>query len=107
MSRAPESSFFDGHIDALSYIHFIHEIFQFITKILFNRKILENDLHIKLIQIILVLITFDEFLFSVASSTLSFRAESYDEVVESMKKNPRIDMDTATPGNPSVQNDRI
>ena len=27
------------------------------------------------------------------------------EVAESMRKNPRIDMDSATPGKPSVQND--
>ena len=29
------------------------------------------------------------------------------EVAESMRKNPRIDMDSATPGKPSVQNDMI
>ena len=28
-------------------------------------------------------------------------------VAEFMRKNPRIDMDSATPGKPSVQNDRI
>ena len=33
--------------------------------------------------------------------------ESKDEVVESMRQNPRIDMDSATPGKPSVQNDMI
>ena len=32
---------------------------------------------------------------------------SKDEVVESMRQNPRIDMDSATPGKPSVQNDMI
>ena len=32
---------------------------------------------------------------------------SIDEVVESMRQNPRIDMDSATPGKPSVQNDMI
>jgi hypothetical protein len=64
MSRPPESSFFDGHVDALSYIHFIYERIQCITKISFNRKILENDLQNKLIQNFLVPIPFDEFLFS-------------------------------------------
>ena len=29
------------------------------------------------------------------------------EVTESMRQNPRIDMDSATPGKPSVQNDMI
>ena len=29
------------------------------------------------------------------------------EVAESMRQNPRIDMDSATPGKPSVQNDMI
>ena len=29
------------------------------------------------------------------------------EVAESMRKNPKIDMDSATPGKPSVQNDMI
>ena len=32
---------------------------------------------------------------------------SEDEVAESMRQNPRIDMDSATPGKPSVQNDMI
>ena len=64
MSRPPESSFVDGHVDALSYIHFIHERIQCITKISFNRKILENDLQIKLTQNFLVPIPFDGFSFS-------------------------------------------
>ena len=66
MSRFPESPFFDGHVDAFSYIHFIHERILFITKISFNRKILENDLQIKLTQNFLVPIPFDGFSFSAA-----------------------------------------
>ena len=76
MSSPPKFSFFDGHFDALSLVHFIHERIQCIAKISFNRKILENDLQIKLTQNFLVPIPFDGFSFSAACPPPCHSAQS-------------------------------
>jgi len=105
MSRPPESSFFDGHVDALSYIHFIYERIQYITKISFNRKISENDLQIKLTQNFLVPIPYDEFVFSEVCLPPFNSSRSRRQSRRFHEEEPRIDMDSATPGKPSVLND--